>query len=387
MNRGIINRALAASIITVGTAIWAAEQPIAPVPATNAPVTPAATNGIGPKIQFETMVHDFGQVKSGEQVKYTYTFTNAGDQLLELTGVQACGCITADWTKKVEPGQTGSVPISFNSASYSGPVIKTVTVTCNDRTNPRPMLQFKGTVWKPIDVNPQFAILNLTANAPLASTTVVIINNMPEPITLSPPQCSNPAFAVVLQTNQPGKEFRVVITPVSLLSAGNAQAQITLKTSATNMPVITIPVFANVQPPVTITPPQIALSPAPLAQPQTNTISFINNSTNVISLSEATVTGTGVDVQVKETQPGRQFTATLTFPQGYEIIPGQKAELSIKSSLPLVPVLKVPIMQAMRPSPPKVAPITVSSSTATNRHRVRPPIEMPPLPPEPGQRL
>src|ERR1017187_8954562 len=88
MNRGIINRALAASIITVGTAIWAAEQPVAPVPATNAPVASAATNGIGPKIQFETMVHDFGQVKSGEQVKYTYTFTNAGDQLLELTGMQ-----------------------------------------------------------------------------------------------------------------------------------------------------------------------------------------------------------------------------------------------------------------------------------------------------------
>src|ERR1017187_3148481 len=108
MNRGIINRALAASIITVGTAIWAAEQPVAPVPATNAPVASATTNGIGPKIQFETMVHDFGQVKSGEQVKYTYTFTNAGDQLLELTGVQACGCITADWTKKVEPGQTRS---------------------------------------------------------------------------------------------------------------------------------------------------------------------------------------------------------------------------------------------------------------------------------------
>ena len=115
-----------------------------------------------PKIQFETTVHDFGRAKCGDQVKYTYIFTNVGDQLLELSGVQACGCITANWTKKVEPGQTGAVPIGFNSANYNGPVIKTITVTCNDRTNPRPMLQFKGTVWKPIEVSPQLAVLNLT---------------------------------------------------------------------------------------------------------------------------------------------------------------------------------------------------------------------------------
>jgi hypothetical protein len=324
----------------VGTAVWAAEQP--PAPTT---LAPAATNVLGPKIKFETTVHDFGKAKSGDQVKYTYVFTNVGDQSLELSGVQACGCITADWTKKVEPGKTGAVPIGFNSAGYSGPVVKMITVTCNDRANPRPVLQFKGTIWKPIDVNPQFA------------------------------------FAAVLKTNQPGKEFRVVIAPVSPLPSGNAQAQITLKTSSTNMPVITITAFANVQPPVTINPPQIALPAAPLAQPLTNTISFIDNSTNAMALSEPAVNATGVDVQLREVLPGRQFAATLTFPQGFEITTGQKAELSIKSSLPLVPALKVPILQTPRPAPPKVAPIKVSSSTATNRHRVLPPIDLPPLPP------
>jgi Protein of unknown function (DUF1573) len=376
MHRGTFSRALAFSILTVGTAVWGAEQP--PAPTTPAP---AATNVLGPKIQFETIVHDFGRAKSGDQVKYTYIFTNVGDQSLELSGVQACGCITADWTKRVEPGKTGLVPISFNSANYSGPVVKMIAVTCNDRANPRPVLQFKGAIWKPIDVNPPFAVLNLTADAPLASTTVVITNHLPEPITLSAPQCNNPAFSVELKTNQPGKEFRLVIAPVSPLSSGNAQAQITVKTSSTNMPVITITAYANVRPAVTINPPQIVLRAAPLAQPLTNTISFIDNSTNAMALSEPTINATGVDVQLREVQPGRQFSATLTFPQGFEIAPGQKAELSIKSSLPLVPALKVPILQTPRPAPPKVVPIKVSSSTATNRHRVPPPIDLPPLPP------
>ena len=174
MNRRIISRALAILIVTVGTAVWGAEQTAAA-----APVVPVATNGIGPKIQFETLLHESGRAKSGDVVKYTYGFTNVGDQALELSGVQACGCITANFTRKVDPGQTGAVPISFNSAGYGGPVIKMITVTCNDRTNSRPVLQFKGTSWKPIEVVPQFAVLNLIADAPLASTTVVITNNMP----------------------------------------------------------------------------------------------------------------------------------------------------------------------------------------------------------------
>jgi hypothetical protein len=330
------------------------------------------------------MVHDFGKAKSGDQVKYTYIFTNIGDQVLELSGVQACGCITADWTKKVEPGQTGTVPIGFNSAGYSGPITKTIVVTCNDKTNPRPVLQFKGTVWKPIDVTPQFAVLNLTADSPLASATVLITNNLPEPITLSAPQCSNPAFVVELSTNQPGRSFRVVISPASRLPSGSVSAQITLKTTSTNMPVITISAVANVQPPVTINPSQIVLPPAPLAQAQTNTISFIDNSTNAMTLSEPTVNVTGVDVHLREVQPGRNFAALLTFPQGFEIAPGQKVELSIKSSLSLAPALTVPILQVPSPVPPKVAPVMVPPTVVTNRPRPRPhyvPPAPPPLPP------
>ncbi len=386
MNIGTINRALALAILTAGTALWAADPPATPIPEAPAPATPAVANATGPKIQFESLAHDFGRVKSGEVVKYTYIFTNTGDQVLELSGVQACGCITADFTRKVTPGQTGAVPISFNSANYGGPVSKAITVTCNDKANSRPTLQFTGTLWKPIDITPQYAVLNLTPDTPLASVTVTILNNLPEPITLSPPQCSNPAFAVRLTTNQPGKEFRVIVTPASPLPPGNTQAQISLNTSATNLPAITFTAIANVQPAISINPAQIALGIAPLARAQTNTISLINNSTNAITLSEPTVNGAGVEVELKEVVPGRHFAVTLTFPQGFENAPGQKAELTVKSSLPLMPLLKVPILQTPRPASPQVAPVKVSSTTSTNRHRVMPIIDLPPLPEMPPPR-
>ena len=83
----------------------------------NGAVVAAAVGVSGPKIQFATPMYDFGKVKSGELVKYTYVFTNVGGATLQVSNVQAsCGCTTAgEWTRQVEPGQTGSIPIQFNS--------------------------------------------------------------------------------------------------------------------------------------------------------------------------------------------------------------------------------------------------------------------------------
>jgi len=382
MDRRTICKASALSLLMLGTAALRADSPAALSPAAPPPAAAAPTNSVGPIIQFETNLHNFGQTKSGELVKYSYVFTNGGDQLLEVTGVQACGCITADWSRKVEPGKTGSIPVSFNSMGYGGPITKTITVTCNDRTNPRPVLRLTGTIWRPIDIIPQFAVLNLNADAPMASATVLITNNLPDPITLSPPACNNAAFAVELQTNQPGREFRLIVSPAKPLPPGSMQAHISLKTSSTNMPVINVNAFANVQPAVTINPGQIVLPPAPLARPQTNILNIANNSTNAMELSEPAVDATGVNVDLKEAMAGRYFTAKVAFPEGFELAAGRPAELRIKCSLAAMPAIKVPIMQVPRPAPPRPAPPPQQPPTVrTNRRRPLPPIDYPPLPP------
>jgi len=370
----------------VGTAVWGADPPVAPGLITPRPAAPAGTNLAGPRIEFETPVYDFGRAKSGEQVKYTYIFTNAGDQMLEISGVQACGCITANWTRSVEPGKSGSVPISFNSAGYVGPVIKAVTVTCNDKAHPQTSLQFKGTVWKPVDIIPQMAVLNLTADSPLASTSVRITNNLPEAITLSAPEIDNRLFSAELKTLQDGKEFQVTISPVSPLPPGMSRAVVTLKTSSTDVPAVGIPVYANVQSAIMIVPAQVVLPPGPLAKLHTVSLDIVENSTNPIVLFEPTVSAAGVDIQLKEVIPGRKFSAMLSFPQGFEIPQGQRAELSIKTSHSVMPLIKAPIFQPSRPMPPRTPPpgfarqVQQPTST-TNKHRPLGPIELPPLPP------
>jgi hypothetical protein len=312
----------------------------------------------GPKIQFATNAYDFGKVKAGELVKYSYIFTNTGDAVLEVSHVQpSCGCTTAgDWTHKVEPGQTGIVPVQFNSANFNGQVFKTVTVTCNDRTQPSIGLQLKGTIWKPVEVVPQFAVLNVIADAPPSATTVRILNNTDEPMDiLGLPEVQNKAFTAELKTNTPGKEYALTITTVPPLTPGNVQSQVTVRTSSTNAPTLTVTAWANVQPVIMVVPPAITLQAGPLAAAFTQNISINNNSTATnITLSEAKVDVPGAEVKILEQQPGKIFTASVTFPQGYEAPVGQNPAVTIKTSHPAYPLIKVPVQQLAKAPQPTV---------------------------------
>jgi len=90
----------------------------------------------GPQFSFDNDSHDFGQLIDGEKVSYSFKFTNSGDAPLIISSAKgSCGCTVPDWPKDpIEPGQTGTIDISFNSSGRSGKQNKTVTLQAN--TNP-----------------------------------------------------------------------------------------------------------------------------------------------------------------------------------------------------------------------------------------------------------
>ncbi len=336
----------------------------------------ASTNVLGPRIQFATSLYDFGRVKAGEPVKYTYVFTNTGDRLLIINSVQPqCGCTTAgEWTRQAEPGKTGVIPIQFNTANYNSGVFKQVTVSCNITNQPVVFLQLKGTVYKPYEMMPPVAVLNIPPDAETVSGVVTITNHTEEPLWLSEPQSNNRAFAVDLKTNAPGKGYQLTISAVPPMPTGSVQGQISLHSTWTNTPIITVPVAANVMPAVMVIPSYMTLAPGPLNNPVTNSVSIQNRSTNSLTLSDPVVNVAGVQAEIKELLPGKSFAALLAFPQGFEVPRGQQIELSLKSSNPKFPVIKVPVLQMPRPARPP--------AQMTPAMRPRPtPVGNPPAPP------
>jgi hypothetical protein len=100
-----------------------------------------------PAFQFETTEHDFGTIKEGDIVEYTYKFKNTGDAPLIIQGAQgSCGCTVPNWTKEPIPaGGTGVVTAKFDSNGKKELQNKTVTVTAN--TYPKQtVLKFKAMV-------------------------------------------------------------------------------------------------------------------------------------------------------------------------------------------------------------------------------------------------
>jgi hypothetical protein len=84
-------------------------------------------------IKWEQMSHDFGKVKQGDRVEYTFKFTNVGTEPLIVEDCKAgCGCTVPTWPKEpVLPGKSEVIRVSFNSAGKQGPQTKDVTVTAN----------------------------------------------------------------------------------------------------------------------------------------------------------------------------------------------------------------------------------------------------------------
>jgi len=344
---------------TFGSIASCLAQAEAPSPPSGTKSAAGAPETSGPKIEFAIQVFDFGKVSAGELVRHDFVFTNTGRALLEITDVRpGCGCTTAGtWDRRVKPGQTGVIPLQFNSANFNGKVTKSATVTCNDRGKSNLVLQITGTVWKPIEITPTMAMFKVSDELQTNETKVVrIVSNLDEPITLSDLQCTNQAFQAELKTVKPGKEFELHITAVTPFTARSINTLVSLKTSSPRVPAINVGAYLTVEQAVVVTPNQITLPAGPLAASLNRAIMIRNNGTNSLALSDASVNIPGAEVRVLETQPGRLFNLTVNFPAGFQIKADQKLEVTLKSNHPKFSFIKVPVFQPQIAVPPTATP-------------------------------
>lgn len=86
-----------------------------------------------PVITFDQDLHDFGRLSAGENISYSFHFTNTGEADLVISSCSAtCGCTVADYHKgRIAPGKDGYVTVTFKSAGKSGQQYQEVTVVTN----------------------------------------------------------------------------------------------------------------------------------------------------------------------------------------------------------------------------------------------------------------
>lgn len=107
-------------------------------------------NKAGAQIYFPETEHDFGKVKEGEVVKYEFKFENKGTQPLVIKNVKtSCGCTAAVTSEKdVQPGQSGTIKVDFDTKNRMGKASKTITVVSNDFNEPSKVLTIYADIQK-----------------------------------------------------------------------------------------------------------------------------------------------------------------------------------------------------------------------------------------------
>lgn len=111
------------------------------------PATEEKPAGPLPVAAFGKIEHDFGTIKEGQSVEYTFQVKNSGEAPLIIQKADpSCGCTVPDWTKEpIPPGGSGFVKAKFDSSGKTGIQNKTITVTAN--TWPKQtVLRFKAMV-------------------------------------------------------------------------------------------------------------------------------------------------------------------------------------------------------------------------------------------------
>jgi len=76
----------------------------------------ADPNIIGPRIEFESIAHDFGDITPGTENICKFKFKNIGSELLKIEKVtKSCGCTPFE-LKKTEyaPGEQGELKVKYN---------------------------------------------------------------------------------------------------------------------------------------------------------------------------------------------------------------------------------------------------------------------------------
>jgi len=138
---------------------------------------------MAPKITFEKVVHDFGEVGPVRQRTVDFNFTNTGFGFLKIEYVKTCCGVHAELDKNKKlylPGQSGILLVKYDPRKSIGLDTKTLEVVSNDKTDPNVELTLKANIVQKVAWEPKSLKLFFKGeNTSCPKITVSSLDNQP----------------------------------------------------------------------------------------------------------------------------------------------------------------------------------------------------------------
>ena len=138
------------AVLSALTCENALAQPAGPAAEGAAGVPESADSSGVPRLELSPTALNFGEVWQGERAAGEFTVRNVGTAPLTLTLKSSCGCTVASKPRSpLEPGESDTFRITYDTFKRKGKANQTVTLTTNDPDQPNVRIAVTGEV-KPL---------------------------------------------------------------------------------------------------------------------------------------------------------------------------------------------------------------------------------------------
>ena len=277
--------------------------------------TPDTVAFIGPRMQVAEPVFDFGQVEQGEQVTHDFRFTNQGNRDLRVQSVKtSCGCtaavIAAD---TIPPGTEGTIQATFDTKRFAGQKAKDIRVHTNDPLSPVTTLTLRGEITTEMQVQPAQLYLGRLQRGVPTTRTVTVLYDENKSLEITDITNGNPAINVRAEDAQvEGKKGKALQVSVSKTAQrGPLNDTITVTTTSTKKPTISIPVVGSIEGDISVSPSQVSFGVVRQGVGETRTVRIKNRSAQPLSIGQVQSSLASVVPELTEVTPGKEFELRL----------------------------------------------------------------------------
>ena len=202
-----------------------------------------------PQMLVEQLNYDFGEVLQGGKVEYTFRFSNAGDEILEIGNVRSsCGCTAALLSaRRIAPGDMGELQATFDSTRFRGAVNKVISLESNDPQQSQVRFSLYGNVKAELLLEPERVSWGAVKRGQHLESKVIIRNLSSKPIHLQPPKSTNPAVSAELSALliPPAGQVELQLSAMLPEDKTRLGGYVILVSDYPNQPQIRVPVSAR----------------------------------------------------------------------------------------------------------------------------------------------
>ncbi len=309
-------------------------------------IPPDTVAFIGPRMQVDEPVFDFGRVEQGKKVTHDFRFTNQGNRDLRVRSVKtSCGCtaavIAAD---TIPPGTEGAIQATFDTKRFAGQKAKDIRVHTNDPLNPVTTLTLQGEITTEVQVQPAQLYLGRLQRGVPTSRTVMVLYDEHKSLEITDITNANPAISVRAEDarvkGKKGKALQVSVSKTAPRGALNDT--ITVTTTSQKKPTLSIPVAGSIEGDIRVSPPQVSFGVVRQGVGETRTVRIKNRSAQPLGIGQVRSSLDTVKPELTEVTPGKEFELRLSITGNTE--PGRiRGSIKVMTDHPEETQLTIPL--------------------------------------------